>query len=51
MNLNVFFPKNLSIESIENNEHNILIHLKSESAVLYVTRKVNISTVHIVENH
>ena len=31
MNLNVFFPKNLMIQSIENNEHKILIHLKSES--------------------
>ena len=31
MNLNVFFPENLMIQSIENNEHKILIHLKSES--------------------
>lgn len=31
MNLNVFFPENLMIQSIENNEHKILIDLKSES--------------------
>ena len=32
MNLNVFFPENLTIQSIENNEHEILISLKSKSS-------------------
>ena len=32
MNLNVFFPKNLTIQSIENNTDKIVIYLKSESS-------------------
>ncbi len=35
MNLNVFFPENLTIQSIENNEHEILICLKSKSSTSY----------------
>ena len=35
MNLNVFFSENFTIESIENNEHEFLIRLKSKSSTSY----------------